>query len=48
MKLSYCVPELLSYEIYNNFGEMQPVKQQMFEITSKITLIRLLVQYNGN
>jgi len=27
---------------------MHPVKQQMFEITSKIILIRLLVQYHGN
>jgi hypothetical protein len=44
MKLSYCVPELLAYEICNDFGEMHPVKQQMFEII----LIHLLVQYHGN
>jgi len=48
MELSYCVPGLLSYEFYNNLGEMQPVKQQLFHITSKIILIRLLVQYHGN
>ena len=36
MNLSYCVPELLAYEIYNSLGEMHPVKQQMFEITSEI------------
>jgi len=48
MNLSYCVPELLAYEIYNSLGEMHPVKQQMFEITSEIILIRLLVQYHGN
>jgi len=48
MKLSYCVPELPAYKIYNNLGEMHPVKQQMFEITSKIILNRLLVQYHGN
>jgi len=47
MKLSYCIPELLAYEIYN-LAEMHPVKQQMFEITSEIILIRLLVQYHGN
>ena len=48
MKWGCCVPELLAYEIYNNLGEMHPVKQQMFEITSKIILIRLLVQYRGS
>ena len=47
MELSYCVPELLACEIYN-LGEMHPVKQHMFEITSKIILISLLVQYHGN
>jgi hypothetical protein len=47
MKLSYCVPEFLAYEIYNDVGEMHPVKPQMFEITSEIILIRLLVHYNG-
>jgi hypothetical protein len=46
MKLSYCVPELLAYKIYN-LGEMHLVKQQMFEIASEIILIRLLVQYHG-
>jgi len=48
MELSYCVQELLAYEIYNNLGEMHPVKEQMFEITPEIILIRLLVQYHGN
>jgi hypothetical protein len=48
MKWSCCFPELLAYEIHNNLGEIHPVKQQMFEITSKIILIRLLVQYHGN
>jgi seryl-tRNA synthetase len=43
MNLSCCVPELLAYEIYNNLGEMHPMKQQMFEITSEIILIPLLV-----
>jgi hypothetical protein len=47
MELGYCVPELLTCEIYN-LGEMHPMKQQMFEITSEITLISLLVQYHGN
>ena len=47
MKLSYCVPELLAYEIYN-LREMHPVKQKMFEITSEIILICLFVQYHGN
>jgi hypothetical protein len=47
MKLSYCVPECLAYEIYN-LGKMRPVKQQVFEIASEIILIRLLVQYHGN
>ena len=47
MKLSYCVPELLAYEIYN-LGEMHPVRQQTFGITSEIILIHLLVQYHGN
>jgi hypothetical protein len=48
MKLNYCVPELLAYEVYDNLEEMHPVKQQMFEITSEIILIRLLVHYHGN
>jgi hypothetical protein len=48
MKLIYCVPERLAYEMYNNLGEMHLMKQQMIEITSKIILIRLLVQYHGN
>jgi hypothetical protein len=47
MKLSYCVQECLGYEIYN-VGEMHPVMQQMFETTSKIILIRQLVQWRGN
>jgi len=47
MKLS-CVPELPAYEIYNSLGEIHPVKQQMFKITSKIILIRLLVHYQSN
>jgi len=48
MELRYCVTELLAYEIYNNLEETQPVKQQMFQITSEIILIRMLVQYHGN
>lgn len=48
MELSYCVPEFLASEIYIYLGGMHPVKQQTFEITSKVTLIRLLVQYHGN
>jgi hypothetical protein len=47
MKLSYSVPELLAYEIYNYLGEMHPVKQHIFETTSKNILISLLVQYHG-
>ena len=31
-----------------SLGEMHPVKQQMFEITSKIIFIRLLIQHHGN